>query len=69
MAKKIDFKPININTYEGVMPAGYDLVIVEKSLTMNDEYMESATVLYGFDEVGMFDKHFTEPQYGFLKFY
>ena len=58
---KKTFKEININTFEGIMPSGFDLVIAEK----NNVY-ETALVLYDFDEVGMFDKDFKNPVYGFL---
>ena len=42
-----------------MIPPGEDLVVFEKGDT------ESALVLYGFDEIGMFDSDFTNPTYGF----
>ena len=58
-----EFKKIeNINTFEGSIPSGFDLVIAEEN-----NVVDSAMVLYGFDEVGMFDAEFTNPVYGFLK--
>ena len=39
-----------------------DLVVYEKGGNPNDGF-----VLYGFDEVGMFDDEFTNPQYCMMK--
>jgi len=66
MTITMDFKAINVNTYEGLIPSGYDLVVVEKSKITSDSDFD-ATVLYGWDEVGMFEEGLIEPQYGFLK--
>jgi len=52
---------ININTFTGSIPTGHDLVVFEKNNP------SSALVLYGFDEVGMFDLQFKNPTYGFAK--
>lgn len=52
----------NINTFEGSIPAGYDLVIAEA-----DNVEDTALVLYGFDEVNLLVSEFTNPVYGFLK--
>ena len=49
----------NINAFVGTIPVGEDLVVFEKGDP------ESALVLYGFDEIGMFDSDFTNPTYGF----
>ena len=58
-----EFKKIeNIKTFEGSIPSGFDLVIAEEN-----NVVDSAMVLYGFDEVGMFDDEFVNPVYGFLK--
>ena len=43
---------IDINTFEGMIDG--DLVVYEKGGNPNDGF-----VLYGFDEVGMFDDEFT----------
>ena len=49
----------NIDTFTGMIPPGEDLVVFEAGDT------ESALVLYGFDEIGMFDSDFKNPTYGF----
>jgi len=49
----------NINTFAGTIPVGENLVVFEKGDP------ESALVLYGFDEIGMFDSDFSNPTYGF----
>ncbi len=59
----MEFQKINPNTYEGLIPSGYDLVIAEEG-----DIAESALTLYGWDEIGLFDAEFTNPVYGFLKF-
>ena len=51
---------IDINTFEGMIDG--DLVVYEKGGNPNDGF-----VLYGFDEVGMFDDEFTNPQYCMMK--
>jgi hypothetical protein len=56
--KKID----DINTYEGTIPSGFDLVITEENDIEN-----SALTLYGFDEIDDFVGDFKKPIYGFLK--
>jgi hypothetical protein len=56
------------NNYEGGIPAGTDLVVVELDDVLNGSF-ESALVLYGFDEVGNFTENTMEivnPVYGFL---
>ena len=56
------------NNYEGDIPAGTDLVVVELDDVLNGSF-ESALVLYGFDEVGNFTETTMEivnPVYGFL---
>ena len=56
------------NDYKGTVPTGTDLVVVEMDDVLNGTY-ESAMVLYGFDEVGMFTEttsQFVNPVYGFL---
>lgn len=50
------YKDIDINNYEGLIEG--DLVVYEKGGNPDDGY-----VLYGFDEVGMFDSDFKVPQY------
>ena len=56
------------NNFEGTIPPGTDLVVVEMDDVLNGTF-ESAMVLYGFDEVGMFTEttsQFVSPVYGFL---
>ena len=52
------------NDYKGTIPAGSDLVVVEMDDVFNGTF-DSALVLYGFDEIGIFDD-FNNPVYGFL---
>ena len=56
------------NNYEGGVPVGTDLVVVELDDVLNGTY-ESALVLYGFGEVGNFTENtmkYVNPVYGFL---
>ena len=54
-------KDINIETYEGIIPSGSNLIIYEKGDTPS-----KGIVLYGFDEVGIFDSQFNNPTYCLL---
>jgi len=58
---KMTFTEIDVNTYSGNVPTGTDLVVAESG-----DVEETALVLYGFDEIGMFDDEFNNPVYGFL---
>tara|TARA_R110000751_G_scaffold183711_2_gene290336 strand:- start:300 stop:569 length:270 start_codon:yes stop_codon:yes gene_type:complete len=60
MEDKMICTDIDINTFKGSIDG--DLVIYEKG---GDP--EEGLVLYGFDEVGLFDNEFKAPQYCFLK--
>ena len=51
-------KDIDIKNYQGFIKG--DLVVYEKGGDPMDGY-----VLYGFDEVGMFEEEFKVPQYCF----
>jgi len=53
---------IDIVTYEGTIPTGFDLTVYEQGTPLED-----GMVCYGFDEVGMFDGDFKTPQYAFVK--
>ena len=53
---------IDIETYEGLIPSGCDLIVYEKGQDPLD-----GLVMHGFDEVGMFDNSFYTPQYAMLK--
>tara|TARA_B100000900_G_C20252277_1_gene582470 strand:+ start:334 stop:561 length:228 start_codon:yes stop_codon:yes gene_type:complete len=55
---KVKTVDININAYQGVIQG--DLIVYEKG---GDPW--DGLVLYGFDEVGMFDHEFKTPQYAF----
>ena len=57
--KGYEFLPININTYEGVIPSGAELVMTAGG-NINEAY-----VLHGFDEVGEFEDMVKNPVYGF----
>lgn len=57
---QLEFIPINIKTYEGIIPKNYDFVVTENG-NVNEAY-----VLYGFDEIGDFDSILNNPIYGFL---
>jgi hypothetical protein len=52
---------VNINTIKGTIPDGYELIVHEKNGNVNDGF-----VLYGFDEIGMFDSEFDCPTYSFV---
>ena len=51
----------NIDTFEGTMPTGYELVEYQKGTNP----MDYGLVLYGFDELYMFG--FTNPQHCFVR--
>ena len=51
----------NINEFVGRIPKGHELIVMEK-----DE-IDTAMTLFGFDEIGMFDNMFVNPQYAFLE--
>lgn len=55
----------DINKYKGGIPSGYDLVIYSDG----DYHMKDACILYGFDEIGLFEDEYVDPKYGFLKFH
>lgn len=63
----MNFTEISIRNFKGCIPAGADLVIIEREDVQKKNY-ENAIVLYGFDEVGQFDNEFKNPVYGFLSF-
>ena len=51
----------NIDTFEGTMPTGYELVEYQKDTNP----MDYGLVLYGFDELYMFG--FTKPKHCFVR--
>tara|TARA_B110000967_G_scaffold70511_1_gene72984 strand:+ start:52 stop:261 length:210 start_codon:yes stop_codon:yes gene_type:complete len=50
----------DINKFVGKIPNNYDLICYEKGTDPMD-----GLTLYGFDEVGMFDREFKTPAYAF----
>jgi len=64
---------IDINTYQGGIPLNCELTVYEKG-DYRDDYQRCivsgpkvlALVLNGFDEIGMFDSDFKQPQYAFV---
>ena len=60
------FTQINPKTFEGTIPSGPDLVVVDETEASNKSF-DGALVLYGFDEIGQFEECFEKPVYGFLK--
>lgn len=56
----MNFTQIDPDSYEGVIPTGTELVVMEKG------DLDTALILFGFDEIGMFDSEFTNPIYGFI---
>ena len=51
----------NINEFVGRIPAGHELIVLEKG------EINTALTLFGFNEIGMFDNEFVNPQYAFLE--
>jgi len=51
---------INPDTFRGRIPKGADLCVWEKGKP------DTALILYGFDEMGLFDAEFSNPVYGFI---
>ena len=51
----------NINDFVGRIPAGHELIVMEKG------EINTAMTLFGFNEIGMFDNEFVNPQYAFLE--
>ena len=52
----------NINTFEGMIPSGFDLV----EYVSGTDPVEEGMVLYGFDEIGMFG--LPNVKHAFVKF-
>jgi hypothetical protein len=50
----------NINEFVGSIPTGHEMVVFERGDT------STAMTLFGFNEIGMFDHEFENPQYGFI---
>lgn len=56
------FLNIHVASWDGPIPDGHVLVVHERTGTPDDGY-----VLYGFDEIGLFDSAFTAAAYSFIK--
>ena len=54
--------PINPSAYQGIQPTGAELCVYEQGDP------DSAIVLLGWDEVGMFDREFKRPVYGLFEY-
>lgn len=61
---------IDINTYQGGIPLNCELVVYERGdyRVSGSVINGSALALNGFDEIGMFDSDFNQPQYAFVCF-
>lgn len=59
------FKEINLRNDNGMIPAGSELAVIDRKDLMEDD-MDQALILYGWDEVGVFDSEFNSPVYGFI---
>ena len=57
---------VNIETYKGIIPIGSNLIVYEGDFELNPTGDSSkGFILYGFDEIGLFDRHFNSPKYCF----
>jgi hypothetical protein len=59
------FKEIDLRSENGMIPVGSELAVIDRKDLMKDD-MDQAMILYGWDEVGMFDADFDLPVYGFI---
>tara|TARA_B100000902_G_C27072263_1_gene794643 strand:- start:508 stop:708 length:201 start_codon:yes stop_codon:yes gene_type:complete len=59
------FQEIDVINFEGNIPNGSELAIIGKKDLMKDD-LDQAIILYGWDEVGMYDHEFDLPTYGFV---
>ena len=50
---------------ENIIQNGQYLAVIERSDFYKDDY-DQALILYGWDEVGMFDSEFKDPIYVFI---
>lgn len=57
---KIKFTKIDVNSYKGFIKG--ELVVAEQGNELN-----TALVLYGWDEVGLYNHEFINPVYGFIE--
>ena len=55
---------INIRN-ENIIPQGQHLAVIERSDFYKDDY-DQALILYGWDEVGIFESEFKDPIYVFI---
>jgi hypothetical protein len=59
------FQEIDIRNIEEVIPSGSELAVIDRKDLMKDD-LDQALILYGWDEVGLFDHEFDLPTYGFI---
>ena len=59
------FKEIDLRNENGMIPVGSELAVIDRIHLMKDD-LDQALILYGWDEVGMFDHEFDLPVYGFI---
>ena len=59
------FKEIDLKSENGMIPVGSELAVIDRKYLMKDD-LDQALILYGWDEVGMFDHEFDLPTYGFV---
>jgi len=59
MADVIEIK--DINTFEGSIPSGYDLIVYEHGADARQ-----GLILYGFDEIRLFADSYKVPAYAFV---
>ena len=50
---------------ENIIPQGQYLAVIERGDFYKDDY-DQALILYGWDEVGMFNSEFKDPIYVFI---
>ena len=59
------FQEIDIKNVDYMIPNGSELAVIERKDLMKDD-LDQALILYGWDEVGVFDHEFDLPTYGFI---
>lgn len=59
------FQEIDIKNVDYMIPNGSELAVIDRKDLMKDD-LDQALILYGWDEVGVFDDEFDLPTYGFV---
>ena len=62
----MNFTEINLSNDNGMIPVGSELAVIDRKDLMKED-LDQAMILYGWDEVGLFDFEFDLPVYGFIK--